>query len=111
MRTIIEFSPFTREASKHLDAEETGNLISFISFNPKKGALITGSGGFRKLRWKKEGTGKSGGVRVVYLYINDEYSIFAIALYGKNEQANLSKAEINELYNIAQAIKGVRNAR
>ena len=34
--------------------------------NPAAGAIVRGSGGVRKLRWAREGTGKRGGLRVIY---------------------------------------------
>ena len=42
--------------------EEKENLISYLSEHPNAGDLIQRTGGIRKLRWAKEGKGKSGGV-------------------------------------------------
>lgn len=58
---------------------------------------MEGTGGIRKLRWKKEGSGKSGGVRVIYYYHNQHYPLFLLTVFGKSEKVNLSKAERNEL--------------
>ena len=59
--------------------------------------LCKGLGGVRKLRWTKSGSGKSGGVRVVYYFHNDSMPLFLLTLFGKNEKANLSNAERNLL--------------
>jgi hypothetical protein len=36
-------------------------FITFISENPMAGDVIPGAGNLRKVRWKREGMGKSGG--------------------------------------------------
>ena len=51
----------------------------------------------RKLRWKREGTGKRGGVRVIYYYHDDHIPLFLLTLFSKNEKINLKKSERNEL--------------
>jgi hypothetical protein len=51
----------------------------------------------RKLRWSRGGRGKSGGVRVIYYYHSDALPLYLLTLFAKNERANLSKAERNEL--------------
>lgn len=53
---------------------------------------MQGTGGVRKLRWARQGMGKSGGSRVIYYYHSDSKPLFLLTAYGKNERANLSKA-------------------
>jgi hypothetical protein len=48
--------------------------------------------------------GKPGGARVVYILRNENFPIFLIAPYAKNEKENLTKAERNELARMANAI-------
>jgi hypothetical protein len=48
--------------------------------------------------------GKRGGARVIYIPRNENFPIFLMAAYGKNEKANLSKNERNELAKIADKI-------
>lgn len=45
-----------------------------ISSEPEKGDLIRASGGVRKIRWYPDGVGKSGGIRVIYYYMNNKRS-------------------------------------
>ncbi|MCH8104489.1 MAG: type II toxin-antitoxin system RelE/ParE family toxin [Proteobacteria bacterium] len=61
--------------------------------NPNAGVLIQGTGGIRKLRWARSGGGKSGGVRVIYYFHNEELPLYLLALFGKNEKANISMEE------------------
>ena len=49
--------------------EEYRVLQEALVFRPTMGDLIPGSGGLRKVRWKIEGRGKSGGVRVIYYWV------------------------------------------
>jgi hypothetical protein len=72
-------------------------LVSFLATNPEAGDLIPGTGGVRKGRGALPGGGKSGGARVVYYFHNESIPIFLLAAYGKNEKANLSKAERNAI--------------
>lgn len=111
MRTIVELPTFTRKATKLLTEDEYADLLVFISFFAETGDIIRGGGGFRKLRWARGNRGKSAGVRTVYFYYDDTIPVLMAAIYGKNEKSNLSQAEINDLYNLAQMLKGARNAR
>jgi len=62
MITVAETEAFSKKISKLLPVEEKENLISYLSEYPNAGGLIQGTGGIRKLRWAKDGKGKSGGV-------------------------------------------------
>jgi hypothetical protein len=54
-------------------------------------------GGVRKVRFGFGGRGKSGGARVVYLFGGEGVPIFVLAIFAKNEKANLTAAERNAL--------------
>lgn len=41
--------------------------------------------------------GKSSGVRVIYYVHNETMPLYLLTMFAKNERANLSKAERNEL--------------
>ncbi|MCI5134396.1 MAG: hypothetical protein D3920_04820 [Candidatus Electrothrix sp. AW2] len=58
----------------------------------------------RKLRWKREGAGKSGGVRVIYYFHSEKYPLFLLTLFGKSEKANISKAERNMLAKLTEEL-------
>ena len=61
------------------------------------GVLIKGTGGIRKVRWAQEDAGKSGAYRVIYFYHSMEMPLFILNIFAKNEKANISQAERNEL--------------
>jgi hypothetical protein len=58
---------------------------------------MEGTGGVRKLRWGRGTQGKSGGVRVIYYVHSDAMPLYLLTLFAKNERANISKAERNDL--------------
>lgn len=73
------------------------DIVNYLAAHPKAGDLIEGTGGIRKLRWSRGGRGRSGGVRVIYYYHSEAMPLYLITLFAKNERANLSKADRNEL--------------
>jgi hypothetical protein len=88
--------------SKPLPISEA--IVAIVSGDPNCGNLITGTGRFRKVRFGRSGMGKRGGARGVYILRNENFPIFLIAAYAKNEKANLSKTERNELERIADVL-------
>lgn len=66
---------------------------------------MQGTGGCRKLRYRKPGTGKSGGYRVVTWFGGDDIPVFLLTMFGKNERANLSKAERNGLAKLTDQLR------
>lgn len=97
MMTVVELPEYLRRAKKLLQEEERDHLVNYLASHPTAGVILEGTGGIRKLRWKREGMGKRGGVRVIYYYHNEEYPVFLLTLFGKSEQANISHAERNVL--------------
>lgn len=72
-------------------------MIDYLSVHPKAGDLMEGTGGIRKLRWSRGNKGKSGGVRVIYYYHDERIPLYLLTMFGKNDRANLSKADRNSL--------------
>ena len=62
-----------------------------IAANPEAGVAL--GGGMRKVRIPREGGGKSGGFRAIYVFGGTHMPIFLITVFAKNEKSNLSKAE------------------
>lgn len=93
MITVAETEPFQRKATKLLSREEREDLVAYLAEHPGSGVLIEGTGGVRKLRWGRSGRGKSGGVRVVYYFHSEIMPLYLLAVFGKNEKANISGEE------------------
>lgn len=62
VRTLVfvETKLFTQLVKEYLSDDEYGELQQYIIKNPEVGKVISGSGGVRKVRWAREGMGKSG---------------------------------------------------
>lgn len=97
MITVAELPEYIRKAEKLLSDAERRDVVDYLAIHPKAGDVMEGTGGVRKLRWGRGGRGKSGGVRVVYYFHSGAMPLYLLTLFAKNEQANLSKAERNEL--------------
>ena len=64
---------------------------------PDMGDLLQGSGGLRKARWKLDGRGKSGGVRMIYYWVMADDQIRMIYVYPKGKQGNLTPSQLTQL--------------
>ena len=97
MLTIAELPEYIRRAEKLMSAAERVDIVNYLAAHPKAGVLIEGTRGVRKLRWGRGAQGKSGGVRVIYCVHSDLMPLYLLTLFAKNERANISQAERNEL--------------
>lgn len=102
MQTIAEMPEFVRRVDALLSEVERQALIDYLAASPRAGVILQGTGGIRKLRWARQGSGKSGGVRVIYYFHNEATPLYLLTIFGKGERDNLSKAERNEL---AQSVR------
>ncbi len=94
---FIETSVFTRRVCEHLEEEEYRSLQSALILRPEQGAVISGSGGLRKLRWGVKGRGKRGGLRVIYYWDKESESFYMLLVYPKNEQEDLTPVQLRVL--------------
>jgi mRNA-degrading endonuclease RelE of RelBE toxin-antitoxin system len=94
--SVIEFAGFRRRAADLLTREQADALIDLLAYEPTCGDLMPGTGGLRKVRVGRAGRGKRGGARVVYYFHDDEIPILLLAIYAKNEKADLSMAQKRE---------------
>lgn len=109
--TVVETSIFTRRAEKLLTEEEHEELVFYLAVHPLSGDEIPGTGGVRKLRFGSRDRGKSGGVRVIYYFFDEENPLYALLLYGKNEQVDLTPQQKREMTTLAATIKAAARAR
>lgn len=103
--TVVEMPTFLRDAKGHLDEGERAALILYLASNPECGDVMPGTGGVRKVRWAREGGGKSSGYRAIFYYYNKTIPLFALALYAKNEKINLTQAECNEMTQLVRVLQ------
>lgn len=81
-------------------------IADILAANPDAGDVMQGTGGCRKLRYAGiKGKGKSGGMRVIHLFVTAAHTVHLLDIYAKGEQGNLTKAERNELSTLADILK------
>lgn len=97
MFEFIESAAFARFVPYYLDDNEYGELQQFMMRHPDAGKVIPGSGGVRKLRWRQAGTGKRGGLRVIYYVRFRPNQFWMLTLYAKPEQANIPAHILKQL--------------
>jgi RelE toxin of RelE / RelB toxin-antitoxin system len=90
--TVAETTVFIRQAADLWTDAERADFVDFIARNPEAGDLIPESGGVRKVRWSRRGSGKRGGVRVIYFYYNPEMPLYLLMIYAKSRRDDLSPA-------------------
>jgi len=96
-QTIVETPSYIALAGKLFSEREREEIVAMVAEDPQCGDVMAGTGGFRKVRVPRQGMGKSGGARVVYIWRNDKFPVFLITVFPKNKKANLTKAERNIL--------------
>lgn len=101
---FIETPTFTRLITELLDDDEYSKLQMELSIHPAAGDLIKNGGGIRKLRWKRAGTGKSGGIRVVYYWLSENNQIFMLVAYPKSVKDTLTDKETAILRNLVKEL-------
>ena len=90
-----------------LTEAQMAEVITTVAKEPEIGEIMAGTGGIRKFRYaSREGKGKSGGARVIYLAIMSKGRVHLLDIFAKNVKENVSQAERNELAKIARVMKG-----
>ena len=103
--SFVEFEAFTKKVVQIANDESLRDFQNELSANPESGDLIPGSGGLRKARFKLEGRGRSGGARVIYLWLPKALTIILFTLYTKAEQTDISSALLKILRGAVKSIK------
>ena len=64
---VIETAGYLRQAKSLMSDAQREAVVAMIAAEPSSGDVMTGTGGFRKIRFVLEGCGKSGDARVLLL--------------------------------------------
>ena len=98
MQTVVETPTYLNQARRAgVSSDDLRAIVDFVASDPKRGDLIPGTGGARKVRFAPAGRGKRGGYRVIYYPAAIDVPIFLLALLSKGQRADLSQSERNEL--------------
>ncbi len=105
--TVCETAHFIKTAEALWSKAELDLLKDFVAFNPLAGKEIPGTGGLRKLRWKRAGMGKRSGARVIYYYFNETAPLYLLHSYAKAEKKDLSAQEKHVLVRLVETLKEI----
>jgi RelE toxin of RelE / RelB toxin-antitoxin system len=97
MQTVVEIPLYLAAAERLFSPDERTAIVDRLAADPTCGVVIPGSGGIRKVRFGFGSRGKSGGARIIYMFSGESLPVFIVAVFAKNEKANLSAAERNAL--------------
>jgi hypothetical protein len=97
MLTVIETPLFQKQWPLYWTEEERGAFAAYISAHPNAGVVVPESGGLRKVRWKREGSGKSGGIRVIYFTRTAQGELVLLTLYAKAKTDNITSSILKEI--------------
>ena len=98
----METSVFTRRITDTLSDDDYRLVQEALLRRPAQGDLIEGTGGIRKLRWREEGRGKRGGLRLIYYWHAEREIVLMLFLYRKSEQKDLTVDQKRILAQVVQ---------
>lgn len=99
---LIETHIFTRRIKELMSDDEYRALQETLVNRPNMGDIVQGTGGLRKVRWKQEGHGKSGGVRVIYYWMTEDKQLYMLYVYQKSKQEDLTAEQRKALKSIVE---------
>lgn len=109
--TVAETPLFERQSVKIWTAEEHDEFVDYIARHPEAGDIVPETGGVRKVRWGRAGTGKRGGVRVIHFYCDENLPLYLMMMYAKAEQDDLSPDQKREMRKMATEFKAIAAVR
>jgi hypothetical protein len=95
--TVVETDYFAKFWREFWNEDERGEFAAYLAAYPESGDVIQGSGGCRKVRWSRAGTGKSSGVRVIYFARNVAGELVLLTIYAKAKFDNIPAHILKEL--------------
>ncbi|HSN92410.1 MAG TPA: hypothetical protein VLS93_14355 [Anaeromyxobacteraceae bacterium] len=95
------------ERAREFSDDDMVALEQRILADPEVGDLVPGTGGLRKARVAQSEArrGKRGGVRVYYLDLPRRGVTHLVAIFGKREKTDLSKAERQAVAGLVRRLK------
>jgi mRNA-degrading endonuclease RelE of RelBE toxin-antitoxin system len=75
---FIETPLFTKLIKDLLPDDNYRLLQQTLLIRPEAGDLIRGGGGLRKIRWNLPGSGKRGGLRIIYYWDVPEDTVYML---------------------------------
>ena len=94
---FIETSIFTKLIKELIIDDEYRKLQIALILRPEQGAIIKESGGLRKIRSAIKGSGKRGGIRLIYYWDKTNETFYMLFTYPKTKQDDLTPEQLHIL--------------
>jgi hypothetical protein len=107
---FVQLDPFRKKAHKlGFTLEDFREIENLISQEGRIAPILVGTHGLRKIRFSSElsSGGKSGGVRICYVILDQIAYVYLVTLFAKNEMDNLSKEHRNQIARLIDQLKAV----
>jgi mRNA-degrading endonuclease RelE of RelBE toxin-antitoxin system len=101
---FIETPIFTKLVCELLPDDDYRLIQKALVIRPEAGAIIQGSGGLRKIRWKIQGSGKRGGLRLIYYWDGPNNIIYMLLVYKKSKQEDLTPNQLKILKDLVKEL-------
>jgi hypothetical protein len=97
MQTVQETQEFIHCAKSVWSDEERLEFIDWIAGHADAGDVIVGSRALRKIRFARQGMGKSSGARIIYFNRRADGVIVLLLVYAKAKFDNIRTEILNKL--------------
>ncbi|MEJ5991661.1 type II toxin-antitoxin system RelE/ParE family toxin [Ramlibacter sp. PS3R-8] len=97
MLTVVETLLFQKQWPLYWSEEDGASSPRSSRSALRPEMWFPGSGGIRKVRWSRAGTGKSGGVRVISYVRTAQEDLVLLTRYAKSKTDNLTGAKLKEI--------------
>jgi hypothetical protein len=95
MLTGVETPSFTRLWPDYWTEDEHREFCAWIAGSPLAGDVVPGTGGVRKVRWARSGSGNQGGVRFIDYNRLADGRIWLLLIYAKSARDTLPAHVLN----------------
>jgi len=103
---VFRTKTYARSMRKLLADDEVERIENDIADDPFAWPVVPGTGGVRKARARRPGTGKSGGLRVIYYYVAEPRSLYFIVAYAKSRQTDLTTHDREAIRRFLAELRG-----
>jgi hypothetical protein len=103
---FIETPVFEEDIQQLMPDETYAEFQQHLTDHPDAGDVIQDTGGIRKVRWNLPGTGKRGGVRVIYYWRVAADQILMLLAYKEAKQADLTPSQKRALKTVVENWNG-----
>ena len=97
---VVETPEYLAAADRAgMTEEDRDAALDILQKDPSAGDIMPDTGGCRKVRVPRAGSGKSGGYRVITYYTDMDNPVMLLTVISKGKQANLTNGQ-------KQAVRG-----